>query len=143
MIPDSALWRILSRQSPGSLRIAVAPFYFESFNWNAPEWERESGQVVIPAYLTGFCVDWRWGEVPTRLPFAFRNAVHLSDAREMAARGIDLVVWQRPYVRGTDLMGEDTQHCEATLRERFGVPWYEDDAVMAFAIRKLEAGKGL
>ena len=142
-IPDSAFWRTLSRQRPGSLRVAVAPFYFESFNWNAPEWERESGQAVIPAYLTGFCVDWRWGEVPARLPFAFRNAVHLSDAREMAARGIDLVVWQRPYVRGTDLMGEDTQHCEARLREQFGKPWYEDDAVMVFAMRKLEAGKGL
>jgi len=142
-VPDSALWRLLARRPPGSLRVGVAPFYFESFNWNAPEWERESGQVLIPAYLSGFCVDWRWGEVPRGPRFAFRNAVHLGDPREIAARGIDLVVWQKPYVRGTDLMGEDTLHCEAALRERFGKPLYEDAAVLAFAVGSAMAGRSL
>lgn len=142
-IPDSAFWRTLARRPPGSLRVAVAPFYFESFNWNAPEWERDSGQVVLPAYLSGFCVDWRWGEAPAGPAFAFRNAVHLSDAAEMAAKGIDFVVWQRPYRRGADLMGEDTQDCEARLRERFGKPWYEDAAVVAFAVSKAAAGRVL
>lgn len=143
VIPDSVFWRALSRQAPGSLRVAVAPFYFESFNWNAPEWERESGQVVIPGFLSGLCVDWRWGEVPARSRFAFRNAVHIGDAQEMAARGIDLVVWQKPYRRGTDLMGEETQHCEAALRERFGAPWYEDDVMLAFGVNRRTPARAL
>lgn len=140
-VPDSAFWRLLARRPPGSVRVAVAPFYFESFNWNAPEWERESGQMLIPAYLSGFCVDWRWGEVPRGPRFAFRNAVRLGSTREIAARGIDLVVWQKPYVRGTDLVGEETLHCEAVLRERFGAPVYEDAALLAFAVRPAPAGR--
>lgn len=135
-IPDTGLWRSLAHYPPGTLTIAAAPFYFESFNWNAPEWEGESGQTVIPGYLSGLCVDWRFGEVPAGSRFAFRNAVHLGDAREVAARGVDLVVWQKSYVRGTDLVGEETMHCEAALRERFGAPVYDDRAVMAFAVNR-------
>lgn len=133
-IPDSDFWHLLARRPRGSLRVAVAPFYFEGFNWNAPEWERESGQALIPAYLSGFCVDWRFGEVPVGPRFDFRNAVHLGDPHEVAARRIDLVVWQKPYVRGTDLVGEETRHCEAALRERFGKPVYEDTALLVFAV---------
>ena len=132
-MPDSAIWGLLAHQPPGSLRVAVAPFYFESFNWNAPEWERVSGQTLVPAYLSGFCVDWRWGEVPPGPRFAFRNAVHLGDVREMSAQRIDLLVWQKPYLRGTDLVGEETRHCEKALRERFGEPAYEDAAVLVFS----------
>ncbi len=133
-IPDTGFWRLLARYPANTLEIAAAPFYFESFNWNAPEWERESGQAVIPGYLSGLCVDWRWGEVPTDRRFDFRNAVHLGDSRELAARGIDLVVWQKSYVRGTDLVGEETMQCEAALRERFGAPVYEDRVVIVFAV---------
>lgn len=133
-IPDTGFWRLLSRYPPNTLEIAAAPFYFESFNWNAPEWERESGQAVIPGYLSGLCVDWRWGEVPSGPRFAFRNAVHLGDPREVAARGVDLVVWQKSYVRGTDLVGEETMQCAAALRERFGAPVYEDRVVLVFAV---------
>lgn len=140
-VPDSAFWRLLARRSPGSVRVAIAPFYFESFNWNAPEWERESGQTLIPGYLSGFCVDWRWGEVPPGPRFAFRNAVHLGSPHEIAAHRIDLVVWQRPYVRGTDVVGEDTLSCEAALRERFGKPVYEDAALLAFAARPAPTGR--
>ncbi len=135
VIPDSPYWRTLAGYPPGSLRIAVAPFRFESFEWNAPAWERASGQTVIPAYLSGLCVDWRWGEVPADARFAFRNAVRLADARDLAAKAIDVVVWQKPYRRGNDLLGEDTQQCEAALRERFGAPTYEDAAIAVFAMR--------
>ena len=52
------------RAPAGSLRIAAAPFYFESYNWDAARWERVSRQSVLPGYLTGLCVDQRAGEVP-------------------------------------------------------------------------------
>lgn len=140
-IPDSPYWRSLARYPRDSLRIAVAPFQFESFEWNAPAWERASGQVVLPAYLSGLCVDWRWGEVPAGPQFAFRNAVRLADAHDVAAKAIDFVAWQKPYRRGTDLVGEATQQCEAALRERFGAPVYEDAALVVFPAQLTASGR--
>jgi hypothetical protein len=135
-IPLSPFWTIQASQPANSLKIAAAPFYFESYNWDAPRWERLSGQTVIPAYLTGLCVDQRWGEVPRDLAYRFRNAVHLADAQALAAKKIDYIVWQKPYLQksaGNDeAIGADTAHCEAVLREKFGTPAYEDAQIIAF-----------
>ena len=84
-IPLSPFWASLAAQPAGSVRVAAAPFYFESFNWDAPRWEQVSRQSVIPGYLTGLCVDRRWGEVPQGRAFRFRNAVHLADSRDPCA----------------------------------------------------------
>jgi hypothetical protein len=139
-IPLSPFWASLAAQPAGSVRVAAAPFYFESFNWDAPRWERASRQTVVPGYLTGLCVDRRWGEVPQGPAFRFRNAVHLADAESLARRNIDFVVWQKPYVQ-TDAgrnvaIGEDTAHCEAALREKFGPPAFEDPAIIAFRLAR-------
>lgn len=138
LIPLSPFWASLATRPAGSLRIVAAPFYFESFNWDAPRWERISGQTVLPGYLTGLCVDRRWGEVPPSPTFRFRNAVHLADGASLARRDIDYVVWQKPYVQ-TDgghrvPIGEDTAHCEAALRAKFGPPAFEDSAIIAFRV---------
>ena len=137
-VPLSPFWAGLAVRPAGSIRVAAAPFYFESFNWDAPRWERVSGQTVLPGYLTGLCVERRWGEVPLGPMFRFRNAVHLADETELVQRGIDYVVWQKPYVR-TDNgvrvpIGEDTAHCEAAMRKKFGPPAFEDPAVIVFRI---------
>ena len=125
------------------MRIAAAPFYFESFDWDAPRWERVSGQTVVPGYLTGLCVDRRWGEVPHDARFRFRNAVHLADGRMLAERGIDYVAWQKPYLqtdRGERVaIGEDTAHCAGALREQFGAPAYEDFAIIVFRVARANA----
>ncbi len=138
-IPLSPFWARLAAEPPASLRIAVAPFYFESYDWDAPRWEALSHQTVLPGYLTGLCVERRWGEVPMDPRFRFANAVHLADARELAAKRIDYVVWQKPYVqpsKGTPVaIGADTAQCEPTLRERFGAPAYEDSSIIAFRAR--------
>ena len=70
-IPLSPFWVSLAAEPPGSVRVAAAPFYFESYDWDAPRWERLSHQTVLPGYLTGLCVDHRWGEVPLdrKVPF--------------------------------------------------------------------------
>ena len=142
-VPLSPFWAGLAARPAGSVRIAAAPFYFESFNWDAPRWERVSGQTVLPGYLTGLCVDRRWGEVPQSAMFRFRNAVHLADDRMLAQRGIDYVAWQKPYVqtdRGERVaIGEDTAHCEATLREKFGAPAFEDSAIVVFRVARADA----
>lgn len=141
LIPLSPFWASLATRPPGSVRVAAAPFYFESFNWDAPRWERISRQTVLPGYLTGLCVDRRWGEVPPGPTFRFRNAVHLADDGSLARRGINYVVWQKPYVQ-TDgghrvAIGEDTAHCEAPLRARFGPPAFEDSAIIVFDVTRL------
>ncbi len=135
--PLSPYWATLARNPPGSLRIAAAPFHFESYNWDAPRWERLSRQTVLPGYLTGLCVARRPGEVPDTPEFRFRNAVHLANPAELAAKRIDYVVWQKPYVLTsagrTEAIGTDTAGCEAVLRAKMGEPVYEDSLIIVFA----------
>lgn len=137
-IPLSPFWATLAAEPRGSVRIAVAPFYFESYDWDAPRWERASGQTVVPGYLTGLCMDQRWGEVPPDPRYRFRNAVHLSEAADLAQKGVGYVVWQKPYMRSRDgkplPIGGDTAWCERLLFAAFGTPVYEDAALIAFRI---------
>ena len=137
-IPLSPFWGSLAAFPRDSLLVATAPFHFESYNWDAPRWERLSGQRVVPGFLTGFCVLQRFGEVPLDPAFRFRNGVHLADRATLAARGIDYVVWQKPFghpIHGRqDVVGVATAHCEATLREALGPPAYEDNALIAYRL---------
>jgi Dolichyl-phosphate-mannose-protein mannosyltransferase len=137
-IPLSPFWTRLAAQPSGGPRVAVAPFYFESYDWDAPRWENLSGRTVVPGYLTGLCMDQRWGEVPPDARYRFDNAVHLAEGARLAQRGIDYVVWQKPYMRmrnGEPLpIGGDTAWCERTLFATFGTPAYEDDVLIAFRI---------
>jgi hypothetical protein len=140
-IPLSPFWASLAAQPPGSLNIAAAPFYFESYNWDAARWEWLSRQRVLPAYLTGLCVEQRGGEVPLSPLYDFRNAVHLADRQSLLQRKIDYVVWQKPYVQTSrdkpEAIGEDTAHCEVALRAKFGLPAFEDSDLIAFRISRL------
>ncbi len=143
-IPLSPFWATLAAHDPGSVTVAAAPFYFESYDWDAPRWERIGGQAVIPGYLTGLCVAARGGETPRDPRYRFRNAVHLADDAELAARGVGFVVWQKPYSRSVAgdvvTVGTPTAHCEAGLRSKFGAPFYEDDALIVFRIAPASAG---
>jgi hypothetical protein len=137
-IPLSPYWATLAKAPPGSMRIAVAPWYFTSYDWDAPRWEKISRQRVLPGFLSGLCVEWRVGEVAPGDPrFRLRNATFLADPASLAARRIDQIVYQKPYWQSDGsrryLQGQDTAHCAKALRERFGAPLYEDDAVTVFA----------
>jgi hypothetical protein len=138
VIPLSPFWASLGTLAPGSVRIAAAPFYFESYSWDAPRWERLARQAVVPGYLTGLCVDKRWGEVPRDPAFRFRNAVHLADDAALARKRIDYVVWQKPYLpagaKDGAYVGADTAHCESALRAKFGPPAFEDTHLIAFRL---------
>lgn len=143
-IPLSPFWAGLAAYPHDSLRVAAAPFYFESYDWDAPRWERTSGQTVLPGLLTGLCVEQRWGEVPPDPRFRFDNAVHLADRAQLARRGIDYVVWQKPYMRPRDgqfvPVGGDTAFCERVMLATFGKPVYEDANLIAFRIAAPVAG---
>src|SRR5204863_9707244 len=137
-IPLSPFWQSLASLPAGSVRIAAAPFYFESFNWDAPRWERIAHHSVVPGYLTGLCVNERAGEVPRDPRFRFRNAVHLVDDASLERKNIDYVVWQKPYVQTSkgvpEPIGAETAQCEAALRAKFGQPVFEDVAIVAFRL---------
>jgi hypothetical protein len=137
-IPLSRYWERLGQLPADSARVAVAPAYFESFNWDAPRWEQLSHQRVVPAYLIGLCTGRRFGEVPDDIRFRFRNAVPLTDPASLAGHDIDYLIWQKPYLRSVDghprTVGIDTAHCEPTLRARFGPPSYEDERVIVFDV---------
>jgi hypothetical protein len=144
-IPLSPFWAGLAARPAGTLRIAAAPAYFESYNWDAPRWERLSGQAVLPGYLTGLCVEQRWGEVPRDPAYRFRNAVHLADDAALATKAIDYIVWQKPYTQSSagknESIGSDTAQCESKLREKFGPPAYEDAEIIAFRVLRNRQGR--
>jgi hypothetical protein len=137
-MPLSPFWARLAARPAGTVRVAAAPFYFESFDWDAPRWERLSGQTVIPGYLTGLCVQHRSGELPQDPRYRFANAVHLADAQALAEKRIDYVAWQKPYVLRvaghSDAIGNDTASCEDALRAKFGRPEFEDSHIIVFPV---------
>ena len=137
-IPLSPFWVSLATEPPGSVRIAAAPFYFESYDWDAPRWERLSHQTVVPGLSHRPLRRQALGRVAPDARFRFRNAVHLADDGALARKRIDYVVWQKPYVQASKgipaAIGADTAHCEATLRGRFGTPAFEDSTIIAFRV---------
>ena len=135
-IPLSPWWSTLAARPRASTVVAVAPFNFESYDWDAARWERVSGQRVVPGWLTGLCVDRRPGELPAGEGFRFANAVRLADAQALAAFPVDYVAWQKPWLpREQDRhvrYGDDTARCEPALRSRFGAQDYEDAPLVVF-----------
>jgi hypothetical protein len=93
---DSPFWKRFADTPAESVRIAVAPFQFESFNWNGALWERISDQRVDPAWLSGSCRTRRFGEMPREPRFVPRNAVYLPTPPSFLRREA-WVVWIRPY----------------------------------------------
>ena len=134
----SPFWKQLSGLPRDSLKIAVSPFSFETHHWDAARWEQISGQRVMPAFLNGFCVKKRWGEVPKDRGFRFRNVAYPDDPLDMIERGFDIVVYQKPFRvktnEGEKEFGMDTVDCGFTFREQFPDPLYEDDWLAAYPL---------
>lgn len=138
-LPVSAFWTQLAAAPSDSLRIAVAPFYFETYNWAAPDWERSSRQRILPAYLTGYCVPERFGEVPRNSLYRFSNAFYLDQLNSSDKAQPDWLVYTRPftgYADGVDgrLVGEESEHCFEKLREQLGIPDYQDESLLAWKL---------
>ena len=134
----SPFWKQLAKFPRDSLKIAAAPFSFETHHWDAARWEQISQQRVMPGFLNSFCVTKRWGEVPKGRGFRFRNVAYLDDQLDMIDRGFDLVVYQKPFKvktnEGEKEFGMDTVDCIFSFREQFPAPVYEDDLLVVFPL---------
>ncbi len=143
--PISGFWQQLASLPPDSLKIAAAPFSFETNHWDAARWEQISHQRVMPGYLIGFCANRRWGEVPRYNGFNFRNAGYLDDQNDLRKRGFDLVVYQKPFKvktnEGVKEFGMDTADCNVTFREQFATPVFEDKWLVVFPLSDMMKGQ--
>lgn len=135
-IPVSAYWETLRAQPRGSMRVAVAPWQFESYHWAGPRWERASRQHVVPGLLVGLCVERRLGEYRQDSGVALANMVRLADPDDLRAKGIRLVAFQKPFghtIAGIrSVVGAGLESCQGALQARFGEPVYEDDRLAVF-----------
>ncbi len=132
--PVEPFWHQLAQQPRGSLTVAVAPFAFESYHWDAIFWEPASGQRVIPGLLLGLCVDKRHGEVPDNRRFRFANVAYLADPDDLKRRGVDYVLWQKPqrFGKSAHMTHKNLSGCEGKIRRLYGKPVYEDDKIAVF-----------
>ena len=136
--PVSPFWHLLASLPQDSIKIAAGPFYFETDNWDAARWEQISLQRVMPGYLTGVCVEHRWGEVPMEKGYRFQNVGYLGAPENLVKRGFDLVVYQKPVTvmtnQGEVELGNDTLTCEGALRKLYQEPVYEDELLVVFPL---------
>lgn len=129
--PLSKFWYSLA-DNPLQKKIAVAPWYFKSFYWDAPRWEKASKQYIIPGYLLGLCVKQRMGEVPNNARFDFRNVSYLDDIVDNRKRGIDLIVFQKQERFKHKSSHDDLEGCDVALQDLYGKPIYEDMYIKVF-----------
>jgi hypothetical protein len=128
----SKFWDNFTDSPPASKKIAVAPWYFESFHWDAPIWEKISNQAIIPGYLLGLCVKQRAGEVPDSQRFQFRNISYLAKPQDLDSRSIDLIVYQKENRLKIKHPYSNISGCGAALHKLYGKPVFEDTLIKVF-----------
>jgi len=133
--PLSPFWDRMRLIPANTLRVAVAPWFFESYDWLSPRWEQMGRQPIVPAYLTGFCFVQRWGEPLRDARFKFRNGVFLDDIPSTTV--IDVLVFQKPFIERPGVLTNYTKdkvnpECMSKLLAKLGVPDYEDDTIVSF-----------
>jgi len=128
----SGFWQTLSSQ-PMHYKIAVAPWFYGSFHWDAPRWEQISKQYTIPGFLTGLCTKVRTGELPDNKDrFDFRNVSFLNNPEDVKSRNIDFIVYQKPArLNFSDIYGT-LENCDVALQNLYGSPYYEDELIIVF-----------
>lgn len=138
--PVSPFWTSLATAPPDSIRVAVAPFRFESFDWPAPVWEAISKQRVLPAYLTETCEAWLHGNLPRVSPsgsrFRFRNAVNVGDLESLRRGQISYLAYFRAARNSlADPQSPYLPHCEAWMRGHLGPPYFDDASLVVWKVR--------
>lgn len=131
----SAFWDTLS-DTPYKYNITVAPWYFESYNWDAPIWEKISHQFILPGYLTGLCIEQRPGEVPNNKQFKFKNVSYLADKSDLTQREIDFIVYQKSFRLNFNNPYSKLDDCINTLKNNYGQPFFEDELIVVYKLTR-------
>jgi hypothetical protein len=147
-MPQSPFWQIHDELlADPEARLALAPWRFEAPLSVLPVLERRTGRRVIPAFITGYCAEVRFGEPPaaeTRV--RLRNAVHLGRG-EATERKAEYLVWKRRWhvdpeaeqtLAGMGLYADPLRlsypDCEARFQADFGLPVYEDEWLAVYPL---------
>jgi hypothetical protein len=129
----SSFW-ITLKNSPSNHKIAVAPWFFESYDWDAPRWEKLSNHYVVPGMLLGLCIDERLGEIPLNSQFNFRNLAYLLDKNDLENKNIHWIVYQKPERFKSEVNNKNLKSCQQSLQGLYGKPYYEDKLIVVYQI---------
>ncbi|MBZ0114057.1 MAG: hypothetical protein K8J08_16455, partial [Thermoanaerobaculia bacterium] len=148
----SDFYHQLSRQAPGSLILAEAPWYYEWHNNQLPYYQAVHQQWVKAGSLGSLCRQPRDNVPPPANKLHLRNAVDISIPEALGLHGIDYVVLHKDtrselppftgsvrYVTPSDLpdAGVATECLEA-LRDLLGVPVFEDRDLVVFDVERVK-----
>lgn len=122
--------------------IAVAPFYFISYDWDGVMMEKLSNRRVLPAFIGGFCTSASTKGEPAFHQFSL-NRIHLTNGVYLAhfssksdlmkRTDLDWLIWQKPEER-PPLPYMDINKCDQHIINFFGTPDYEDKFIQAFKL---------
>ena len=146
----SPFWRIHAKTlTRDNEIIGFAPWRFETPISPLPILERASMRRVLPAFLTGFCAEARFGETSPTSRTRMINAIYPGMATESHGRRATILVWQKTWMSPDEKEWVMRAHgpfagpafeafpaCEAKIRAEFGQPVYEDEWLVAFAARR-------
>ena len=127
----SPFWMTL-KDYPISDKIAVAPWFFESYNWDGPIWEKTSQHYIIPGMLINLCNDNRKGEIPNNSQFIFKNLAYLADKNDLISKNIHWIVYQKPIRFNTEVNNKNLEKCQQSIQHLYGKPYYEDTLIAVY-----------
>jgi len=129
--PLSPFWASIKDQ-PMDSKIALAPWFFESYNWDGPVWEKASQHYVVPGMLINLCIAERKGEIPNNPQFSFKNLAYLADQDDLLSKNIQWIVYQKPTRFKTEVNYKNLEDCQQSLKDLYGQPVYEDGLIAVF-----------
>ena len=142
--PVSPFWQQLAVMPADTVKIAAAPFSFETHHWDAVRWEQISRQRVMPGYLTGLCVAQRAAKCPLGRVSSSAMPAPCRSGRPVGPR-FRYVVYQKPFsvvtYQGEKAFGADTAGCETVLRGSYPAPVYEDEWLVVFPVPGSDPGR--
>lgn len=138
-LPRTAFWDEAGATGGATGVIAVAPFWFETHNWDAPYWHGRSGQRIQPLMVSSLCDLDRRGEVPRDRRFRFSNLLYADDVLGPTPKA-DWLVLMKPF-QGFTTRGDgapigalEYAACRPVLIAQLGQPDYEDESLLAFRL---------
>lgn len=119
---------------PGDWELIEAPWYFEDTLNVLPVWQQVHQRPLRIGMITGLCAPWTHGEwAPDDEQLRLRRFIHLSEPLTAADRGRFVIFQlQHPFDYARRL--HDTRRCVASLEDRYGPAWYEDDNHIVFRL---------